>query len=180
MPATLQYIKGPELRNLVNQEQDNEELKTWADKYPSRTKYGRSLLPYMGDQLPKEIKPRVSTVMRDLAILRWMAKEAGEEVFMFTDDFKDFFCQFKLHPSITWTQCFVWLFHGEVCTYRELVMGFGGRPFSNIGQRFSNMLGLEFMRRLYRIQLKSESKLPAKLQAVLQYRRRFLRKTYFT
>jgi len=141
----------------------------------SRTKHGRYLIPYMGDHLPKEIKPRVSSVMRDLAILRWMAKMAGEEVFMFTDDFKDFFCQFKLHPSITWTQCFVWLCQGEVCTYRELVMGFGGRPFSNIGQRFSNMLALEFMRRLYKIQLENESKLPAKLQAVLQYRRRFLR-----
>ena len=49
----------------------------------SRTRHGRYLMRYAGDHLPKEIKPRVSLVMRDLVILRWMAKMAGEEVFMY-------------------------------------------------------------------------------------------------
>jgi len=53
-------------------------------------------------------------------------------------------------------------------------MGFGGRPFSNIGQRFSNLLGREFMKRLYKLQCEHEAELPERLQALLKYRRRYL------
>ena len=48
---------------------------------------------------PKERKPTVEHVMRDLAILRRAAELLREPIYVFGDDAKDYFCQLALASS---------------------------------------------------------------------------------
>ena len=84
----------------------------------------------------KERKPRALDVMHDLAIMGAIAKAAGMPLFVFVDDFKEFFYQFRLASRCLWYCGFVVL---DPETRRlwcivELVMAMGFSPSSNIAQ----------------------------------------------
>ena len=98
----------------------------------------------------KEVKPSVDDHVRDVAILKAMADEAGEQLYFFVDDFKDFFMQFMLAPHQRYLCCTLWfdaIDNFSPILSEEMRMAFGASPNSKIAQRFSNVLALEFTRR---------------------------------
>jgi hypothetical protein len=52
--------------------------------------------------VPKELKPSLQKLMRDLSILIYLGFLSGECVYLFADDFKDYFNQFDLAPEELW------------------------------------------------------------------------------
>jgi hypothetical protein len=77
--------------------------------------------------------------MRDLAILKHIADILGEPLFIFTDDFKDYFNQLKLRPMAS-SQSTVLLRSaaGSVEHVVEEVLGFGHFAASNVAQRWAH------------------------------------------
>ena len=54
---------------------------------------------------PPELKPRLSDIMHDGAVLKHIADEAGEPVFAFGDDLSNYFHQLRMAPSEYWSMC---------------------------------------------------------------------------
>ena len=62
---------------------------------------------------PREVKPRLDDVMRDIAVLRRAAHVLGEPIYVFGDDVKDYFNQLAMAPSELWKLGVVFLRQGE-------------------------------------------------------------------
>ena len=107
-------------------------------------------------KFPKEVKPRLQDVMRDLAILRRAARVLGLPIYVFGDDAKDFFNQLAMASSELHKLGIVFLAaDGELghvpehapsrdgiqlVFVSEKRLGFGTHGASNIAQRFANAL----------------------------------------
>ena len=110
---------------------------------------------------PKEAKPRLSQLLRDLALLKRAAALLGLVVFIFGDDFKDHFNQLAMAESELHKLNILFLRDGDelvdaspasqvpsaatgqLIFISELRLGFGTHGASNIAQRFSDaVLGL--------------------------------------
>ena len=99
---------------------------------------------------PREIKPTLSTVMRDLSILLAAARRLEEPLYIFGDDAKDYFNQLAIASEDWWKFGVVFIHADEISAPRsagerlffvsERRLGFGARPSSNIAQRFSEAL----------------------------------------
>ena len=111
---------------------------------------------------PKETKPRLRQLLRDLAILKRAAQFLGEPVYIIGDDFKDYFNQLAMAESELHKLGIVFLREGDehdglldgvtgspfvpVVDSGQLVfiserrLGFGTHGASNIAQRFSDAL----------------------------------------
>ena len=84
----------------------------------------------------KERKPRALDIMYDLSIMGAIAVAAGLPLFVFVDDFAEFFYQFRLASHCLWYCGIVMLDkHSRKLRYIvELVMAMGFAPSSNISQ----------------------------------------------
>jgi site-specific DNA-cytosine methylase len=93
-----------------------------------------------GEQrLPHEWKAHPPHILNNMAVLRYIGDLCGLVLYMFSDDLKDFFRQFAIHPSELWMLPFLWLgADGEEEFIVEERMGFGLAHASNVAQRFSN------------------------------------------
>ena len=124
--------------------------------------YDRGLLS--GDCLlakskwPKEVKPQVCHLMRDLAVYHRASEILGEPVYLFGDDAKDYFNQLAMHPSELWKLGIVFLADegellsgaddesllkapgGRLVFVSEKRLGFGTHGASNLAQRFSDAI----------------------------------------
>ena len=107
---------------------------------------------------PKEAKPRLSQLLRDLAILKRAAALLGLAVFIFGDDFKDYFNQLAMAECELHKLNILFLRDddelaeasaasrvplsdaGQLIFISELRLGFGTHPASNIAQRFSDAI----------------------------------------
>ena len=103
---------------------------------------------------PKELKPRLNDVMRDMAVLRRAAHVLGEPIYIFGDDVKDYFNQLAMAPSELWKLGVVFLRQGEslepppryaagagdarLIFVSEKRLGFGTHGASNLCQRWAN------------------------------------------
>lgn len=135
------------------------------DPRPEMTAWlrARGLLPAPTDgqrseksKWPRERKPQLSAVMRDMAILRRAAHLLNEPIYVFGDDAKDYFNQLTMASSELHKLGIVFLAHeGEASDapphapehsvtrpifVSEKRLGFGTHGASNIAQRFSNAL----------------------------------------
>ena len=100
--------------------------------------------------IPKEHKPTLRMVMRDVAILLCIAAATNEPVFLFTDDMADYFNQLRLAPEDEWKSVVVTLAQEGDPGYdarrpslvyvNERVLGFGTLRSSNYAQRHTNLL----------------------------------------
>jgi hypothetical protein len=93
----------------------------------------------------KEEKPTNGDLAVGVAVLRYAADLWGEDLFLFSEDFKAWLNQFGAHPSESFKTCFLWLHRDAdgvlIPTWvMECVMGFGMYPSSGIAQRFSHAL----------------------------------------
>ena len=107
---------------------------------------------------PKERKPLLEELMRDLAVLSRAARVLGEPIYVFGDDAKDYFNQLAMASSELHKMGIVLLAEDEdniadtsstitpsrggvkLIFISELRLGFGTHGASNIAQRFSNAL----------------------------------------
>ena len=87
-------------------------------------------------KIKKERKPRALDIMYDLSIMGAIAVAAGLPLFVFVDDFAEFFYQFRLASHCLWYCGIVMLDkHSRKLRYIvELVMAMGFAPSSNISQ----------------------------------------------
>mgnify|MGYP002629316529 CR=1 FL=1 len=100
--------------------------------------------------IPKEHKPTLRMVMRDLSILLCIAAATNEPVYLFTDDMADYFNQLRLAPEDEWKSVVVTLAQEGDPGYdarrpslvyvNERVLGFGTLRSSNYAQRHTNLL----------------------------------------
>ena len=91
-------------------------------------------------KLPPEIKPRLSDVLHDVCVLRYLGRVFDLELVSLTDDFKDFFNQFALAPWEYWKVGFPWVRSADAASRRpcwvfERTLGFGYENASNFAQR---------------------------------------------
>ena len=91
-------------------------------------------------RLPPEIKPRMTDVMHDVAVLSFAGRIFGLEPIILTDDFKDFFNQFAIAPWDLWKIGFPWVRAADAdsatpCWVHERTLGFGYTNASNFAQR---------------------------------------------
>ena len=73
--------------------------------------------------------------MKNMAILKAMADSCGEVLYMFADDFKDFFNQFRVAAHQRYLTSMIWFDATDdfkPVFVEELRMGFGGSPNSKI------------------------------------------------
>ena len=99
---------------------------------------------------PREIKPTLTAVMRDLSILLAAARQLEEPLYVFGDDAKDYFNQLAMASEEWWKVGVVFLHADDLAAPRsagerlffvsERRLGFGASPSSNIAQRFSEAL----------------------------------------
>ena len=103
---------------------------------------------------PKELKPRLNDVMRDMAVLRRAAHVLGEPIYIFGDDVANYFNQLAMAPSELWKLGVVFLRQGEslepppryaasagdarLIFVSEKRLGFGTHGASNLCQRWAN------------------------------------------
>ena len=112
-------------------------------------------------KFPKEVKPSVEMLLRDLTVLRRASEVLGEPLYIFTDDAKDYFSQLALAPEERWKLNVVFLqgaidqapptlpvSEHRVTFVSERVLGFGCHAASNIAQRFSDALLHIYRRRM--------------------------------
>ena len=91
-------------------------------------------------KLPPEIKPALVDVLHDIALLRYIGQAFKLELFILTDDFKDFFNQFSLASFEQWKVGFPWVREADAdtetfCWIAEKTLGFGYTSASNFAQR---------------------------------------------
>ena len=104
----------------------------------------------MPSRRPKEVKPTLAMVMRDLSILLAAARHLEEPLYIFGDDAKDYFNQLAIASEDWWKFGVVFIHADDIAAPRsageriffvsERRLGFGARPSSNIAQRFSEAL----------------------------------------
>ena len=114
-------------------------------------------LPGQPSKWPKEVKPQLTQLMRDVSILRRAAALLGEPIYVFGDDIKDHFNQLAMAPSELHKVGAVTLAHDgerrdllppgapslagdQLIFVSERVLGFGMHPASNVAQRASDAL----------------------------------------
>ena len=119
---------------------------------------GMCEMPPGKSKWPREVKPQVCQLLRDLAVLRRASEILGEPLYVFGDDAKDYFNQLAMHPSELWKLGIVFLAgEGDLAAetsdmwrlgtadarlvfVSEKRLGFGTHGASNIAQRFSDAL----------------------------------------
>ena len=129
--------------------------------------------PIIDTAWEKEFKPSVDDHVKDVAILKAMADEAGEQLNFFVDDFKDFFMQFVLAPHQRYLCCTLWFDAAEnfkPILSEEMRMAFGASPNSKIAQRFSNVLAAEFTKRFNKFVRENMESLSPGLRRVIAKR----------
>ena len=89
---------------------------------------------------PKEAKPTLQQLMRDLAVLRRAAELLGEPIYVFGDDAKDYFNQLAISAADLPKLGIAFLKGDDLIIVSELRLGFGVHGASNIAQRFSEAL----------------------------------------
>ena len=104
---------------------------------------------------PKERKPTLAELMRDMAVFKRAAAVIGHPTYGFGDDAKDYFNQLFMAPSERWKLGIVFLMlagdvldrtidtgvsEGALLFVSEKRLGFGTHGASNIAQRFSDAL----------------------------------------
>ena len=99
---------------------------------------------------PREIKPTLAMVMRDLSILLAAARRLDEPLYIFGDDAKDYFNQLAIASEDWWKLGVVFVHADEIAAPRsagerlffisERRLGFGAMPATNIAQRFSEAM----------------------------------------
>ena len=104
----------------------------------------------MPSNRPREVKPTLAAVMRDLSILLAAARQLEEPLYVFGDDAKDYFNQLAMASEEWWKFGVVFLHADDLTAPRsasdrlffvsERRIGFGASPSSNIAQRFSEAL----------------------------------------
>ena len=135
-------------------------MREWLQRrrlWPPPTQVDSSLSKW-----PKETKPRLRHLLRDLAILKRASQMLGEPVYVIGDDFKDYFNQLAMAESELHKLNIVFLrepsehdslldgLHGsahvpftsdgQLLFISERRLGFGTHGASNIAQRFSDAL----------------------------------------
>jgi site-specific DNA-cytosine methylase len=94
---------------------------------------------------PKELKPKVADLMHDNMVLRRVADMDDEPCFVFGDDLKDWFHQFRLAAQEFWKVCIFFLALDESHTLgysfaAEYCLAMGLFMSSGIAQRAANMI----------------------------------------
>ena len=110
-------------------------------------------------KFPKEVKPTLQMMMRDILVLARAAYLLGEPIYVFSDDAKDYFNQLAIAREDLWKLGVVFLgaaaddISGESHTrlgpdtlviISELRLGFGCHMASNMAQRFSEAIMVMF------------------------------------
>ena len=130
-------------------------LRRWAkDKYahvPPEDARGRG--PSPRHKFPKERKPSLADVMRNVTILLYAAMMLGQPLFVWVEDAAFYFNQFGYAPEELWKSNLVISARpgdltsggaafepGQLIFVSEKRLGFGSFASSNIAQRFSNAL----------------------------------------
>ena len=133
------------------------DVRAWArDKYshvPEAAKTSNEGWRYSHYKFPKERKPMVSDMMRDLAILLVASLTLDEPIFVFVEDAAFYFNQLGYAPEELWKSTLLVnaregdVAHGgesfrpgQIVFISEKRLGFGTFASSNIAQRFSNAL----------------------------------------
>ena len=99
---------------------------------------------------PREVKPTLAQVMRDLSVLSAAARLLDEPIYILGDDAKDYFNQLAIAPE-DWFKLGVVFLHADdelsrpgtndrIFFVSERRLGFGARMSSNIAQRFSESI----------------------------------------
>jgi site-specific DNA-cytosine methylase len=96
-------------------------------------------------KLPHEWKAHPPHILHNMAVLRHIGDLVGLTLCMFSDDLRDFFRQFAIHPSELWMMPFLWASGEEPEFITELRVGFGLAHASNVAQRFANAVIRIFM-----------------------------------
>jgi hypothetical protein len=119
-------------------------------KYLEERALDRPLEWGMPSNRPREVKPTLAAVMRDLSILLAAARQLEEPLYVFGDDAKDYFNQLAMASEEWWKFGVVFLHADDLTAPRsasdrlffvsERRIGFGASPSSNIAQRFSEAL----------------------------------------
>jgi len=119
-------------------------------KYLEERVLDRPLEWGMPSNRPREVKPTLAAVMRDLSILLAAARQLEEPLYVFGDDAKDYFNQLAMASEEWWKFGVVFLHADDLAAPRsasdrlffvsERRIGFGASPSSNIAQRFSEAL----------------------------------------
>ena len=130
-------------------------MKQWSeDKYahvPATTIGGTQ--PSARHKFPKEKKPALADVLRDVALLLAASLYLGEPIFIWVEDAAFYFNQFGYSPESLWLSNLVvnaragdmegggrTFKAGQLVFISEKRLGFGSYASSNIAQRFSNAL----------------------------------------
>jgi hypothetical protein len=116
-------------------------------KYLEERVLDRPLEWGMPSNRPREVKPTLAAVMRDLSILLAAARQLEEPLYVFGDDAKDYFNQLAMASEEWWKFGVVFLHADDLAAPRsaserlffvsERRIGFGASPSSNIAPRFS-------------------------------------------
>ena len=131
------------------------ETRRWArDKYahvPAASRASESAPPH--HKFPKERKPSLSGLMRDIAILLVASRMLGEPIFIWVEDAAFYFCQLGYGAEELWKSNLIVSARpgdvakdgasfkpGQLVFVSEKRLGFGSYASSNIAQRFSNAL----------------------------------------
>ena len=138
---------------------------------------------------PKETKPRLAQLLRDLAILKRAASMLGEPLYVFGDDFKDYFNQLAMAECELHKLGIVFLSEGDVLDgntvsahvpqvagdqlvfISERRLGFGTHGASNIAQRFSDAILHLFREDMDRVEVPFFDQPSAGLEAWMTERR---------
>ena len=132
----------------------DERVCAWAkDKYAHVPPPADGKEPSPRHKFPKERKPQLGEVMKDLAILLFASLLMGEPIFVWVEDAAYYFNQFGYAPEELWkSNLLVNARPGDVARHggrfkagqlvfvSEKRLGFGSYASSNIAQRYSNAL----------------------------------------
>ena len=153
--------KSYDLPDWLANSEDQATVKWATEKYahvrrdptPSGGADGSVASPSPTYKFPKERKPALANVMRDLAILLHASIEMGEPIFVWVEDAAHYFNQFGYAPEELWKSNFLVSARpediakdgaqfqpGQLIFVSEKRLGFGTYASSNVAQRFSNAL----------------------------------------
>ena len=116
-------------------------------------------------KFPKEYKPQLGDLMRDMTLLLQAAMELGEAIFVWVEDAAFYFNQFAYAPEELWKSNLIVSARledldsdkrefdpGALVFVSERRLGFGSYASSNIAQRFSNAVVGWTIEEFYRLE----------------------------
>lgn len=112
--------------------------------------YNPPTMPERSHHWPPEKKPRVADLCNDAAIIKHLADQLGEPCFMFLDDFRSYFWQMRLHPSVLWLTTFLSRSPDtdQWAVIVENVLAMGLYMSSNVAQRNSHAILYTFRKHM--------------------------------